>query len=127
MESIRKLIREMRHYLALQREYAMMDTADKLTSILSAVAIATVCLLLCSMIFFFLALALAVWIGTLAGSLLWGFVGVAALVLLVLAVVWWQRDAWIVQPLARMMIRLFVTKDDNNDDPQETLSTDEQG
>ena len=52
------LIQEVKQYLSLQKEYVLMDTADKLIVILSSVAIAVVCFVLGAMALFFLAVAL---------------------------------------------------------------------
>lgn len=108
-DNFRKLVQEVKHYLTLQKEYALMDTADKLTVILSAVAISAICLVLGAMVLFFLTFALAYWIGRLTGSLPLGFLCIAAFLLLMLIIAYTKRNAWIVQPLARMLVRLFVT------------------
>ncbi len=118
-DNFRKLVQELKRYLALQKEYAMMETADKLTVILSAVAIGAVCLVLGAMVLFFLTIALAYWIGHLTGDVALGFVYVSAFIMLLLFVVYSNRNAWFVQPLARMMIRLFVTKEEEKEAPND--------
>ena len=100
----------------MQKEYALMDTADKLTVILSTVAIAAVCFVLGAMILFFLTFALAYWIGDLTGNLSLGFISIAVFLVLVLLIAYSKRNAWIIQPLARMMIRLFVNKEEKNNE-----------
>ncbi len=110
-DNFRKLLEEAKRYLSLQKEYALMDTADKLTVILSTVAIAAVCIILGAMILFFLTFALAYWIGNITGNLSIGFISIAAFLLLMLFIVYQKRNAWIIQPLARMMVRLFVNKE----------------
>ena len=103
-DNFRKLLQETKQYLNLQKEYALMDTADKLTVILSTVAIAAVCFVLGAMILFFLTFALAYWIGNLTGNLSLGFFSIAVFLVLVLLIAYTKRNAWIIQPLARMMI-----------------------
>ncbi|MBR4855223.1 MAG: phage holin family protein [Bacteroidaceae bacterium] len=115
-DNFRKLLQETKQYLNLQKEYALMDTADKLTVILSTVAIATVCFVLGAMILFFLTFALAYWIGNLTGNLSLGFISIAVFLVLVLLITYSKRNAWIIQPLARMMIRLFVNKEEKNNE-----------
>ena len=115
-DNFRKLLQETKQYLNLQKEYALMDTADKLTVILSTVAIAAVCFVLGAMILFFLTFALAYWIGNLTGNLSLGFISIAVFLVLVLLITYSKRNAWIIQPLARMMIRLFVNKEEKNNE-----------
>ena len=115
-QKFRKLLQETKHYLNLQKEYALMDTADKLTVILSTVAISAICFVLCAMILFFLTFALAYWIGNLTGNLSLGFISISALLAIILLIAFKKRNAWVVQPLARMMVRLFVTKEETNNE-----------
>lgn len=115
-DNFRKLLEEAKRYLSLQKEYALMDTADKLTVILSTVAIAAVCIILGAMILFFLTFALAYWIGNITGNPSIGFISIAAFLLLILFIVYQKRNAWIIQPLARMMVRLFVNKEQVNNE-----------
>ena len=115
-DNFRKLLQETKQYLNLQKEYALMDTADKLTVILSTVAIAAVCFVLGAMILFFLTFALAYWIGDLTGNLSLGFISIAVFLVLVLLIAYCKRNVWIIQPLARMMVRLFVNKEEKNNE-----------
>lgn len=115
-DNFRKLLQETKHYLNLQKEYALMDTADKLTVILSTVAISAICFVLCAMILFFLTFALAYWIGNLTGNLSLGFISISALLAIILLIAFKKRNAWVVQPLARMMVRLFVTQEETNNE-----------
>ena len=115
-DNFRKLLQETKHYLNLQKEYALMDTADKLTVILSTVAISAICFVLCAMILFFLTFALAYWIGNLTGNLSLGFISISALLAIILLIAFKKRNAWVVQPLARMMVRLFVTEEETNNE-----------
>ena len=115
-DNFRKLLQETKQYLNLQKEYALMDTADKLTVILSTVAIAAVCFVLGAMILFFLTFALAYWIGNITGNLSLGFISIAVFLVLVLLIAYSKRNVWIIQPLARMMIRLFVNKEEKNNE-----------
>lgn len=110
-----RLIQEVRQYLTLQKEYVMMDTADKLIVILSTVAIAVVCLALGVMALFFVTFALAYWIGTAIDNQPLGFLSIAILHLALLALFYYNRNKWIVQPLARIIVRLFVNKEEETD------------
>jgi hypothetical protein len=107
-EDIKEIILEVKHYLNLQKRYLAIDAAEKTTVILSAVAIAAICLLLGAIILLFLTFALAYWIGSLLGSIPFGFLATSCIVALLLILFYCKRRAWITQPLARMMAQLFV-------------------
>ena len=115
-EDIREIILEVKHYLNLQKKYLAIDAAEKATIILSAVAIAAICILLGTIILLFCTFALAYWIGDLLNSLPLGFLTMACIVVLLLLLFYCKRKAWIIQPLARMMAQLFA---ENNEEEEE--------
>ena len=114
-EDIREIILEVKHYLKLQKKYIAVDAAEKTTVILSAVAIAPICILLGAIILLFCTFALAYWIGDLLNSLPLGFLSMALVITLLLFLFYCKRKAWIIQPLARMMAQLFV---ENNEEEE---------
>ena len=109
------LIQEVKQYLSLQKEYVLMDTADKLIVILSSVAIAVVCFVLVAMALFFLTFALAHWIGAVTDNVPLGFLCIALFHLAILVLFFRNRNKWIIQPLARAIVRLFVSKEETQE------------
>lgn len=107
-EDIKEIILEVKHYLNLQKRYLAIDAAEKTTILLSAVAIAAICILLVTIILLFLAFALAYWIGNILNNLPLGFLAMACMVTFLLTLFYCKRKAWITQPLARMMAQLFL-------------------
>ena len=107
-EQFQTLFTELKHYLELQKEYVAMDAAEKLTIILSTAAIAVVCFVTGAMCLFFVSFALAYWIGQVTGCLAVGFVSIAAALLLLLVVFHAKRKDWVIEPLARFMIKVFT-------------------
>ena len=107
-EDIKEIILEVKHYLNLQKRYLAIDAAEKTTILLSAVAIAAICILLVTIILLFLTFALAYWIGDILNSLPLGFLAMACMVTFLLTFFYCKRKAWITQPLARMMAQLFL-------------------
>ena len=105
----------MKKYLSLQKEYVLMDTADKLIVILSSVAIAVVCFVLGAMALFFLTFALAHWIGAVTDNVPLGFLCIALFHLAILVLFFRNRNKWIIQPLARAIVRLFVSKEETQE------------
>ena len=115
-ESLRKFWQETKGYLELQKEYMTLDAAEKLIVLLSAAALGAICLVIGAMALFFLLFALAAWVGQLSGSVALGFLIMGVVLLLLMAVVYFKRKAWIIQPLARLVVGLFV-RDDEEEEP----------
>lgn len=110
------ITQEVKHYLQLQKRYMALDAVEKVTRLLSAVAVAVVCLILGAMILFFTLYALAEWIGALLGNAAAGFL-VVAIILLVMAMVFFShRQQWVVQPLARLMAGLFLEGEEEEEE-----------
>jgi len=114
-ENIQSLWTEAKNYLELQKEYLKLDSAEKLSVLLSAVATTALCLILAlvALIFFVVAFAfwLAKWVGTAQSFTIMG--GVLVLVILLTLVF---RKRWIVQPVSRFVAKLFVPDDDEEDE-----------
>ena len=115
-ESLRKFWLETKGYLELQKEYMTLDAAEKLIVLLSAAALGAICLVIGAMALFFLLFALAAWVGQLSGSVALGFLIMGVALLLLMAIVYFKRKQWIIQPLARLVVGLFV-HDDNEEEP----------
>ncbi len=116
---MRELLLEVKSYLTLQKRFLQLDLTEKLTILLSAIAIAVICLMLGGMALFYLTFALAYWIGEVTGVLALGFLVIALALALMLALVYYNRKRWIVQPLARMMVTLFINPDDEKQEHEE--------
>lgn len=114
-ENFSELLQEVKRYVSLQKSFIMLDMADKLTVILSTIAIAAVCFVSGVLVLFFLTFALAYWIGQMANNMAVGFLCIAAIQLILLLVAWRKRNDWIIQPLARMMARLFYNQEQEED------------
>lgn len=110
IESTGKLFPEFKKYLELRKEFLKLDAAEKITVVFSVFLITTVLVLLGSAVLLFLAFALAYYLGGVWGSLPLGFGFVAALILLLAAVFYLNRNRMVVQPLARFMSKLILTK-----------------
>ena len=111
-ENFQELLQELKTYLGLQKKYVSMDAADKLTVLLSAVSVVSICILVGSMILFFATFALAQWIGDLANSQPIGFLTIAGVLFIGLLVLYRNRGKWILRPIARLMVSIFIDKED---------------
>ena len=116
-DNLQSLWKEAKTYLELQKEYLALDTAEKLSVLLSAVATATVCLMLGMVALFFLLFALAAWIGHLAGNAMLGYLLMGVLLLLAMVIVYAGRKRWIIQPLTRLVASLFIHDEEEEQQP----------
>ena len=114
IESIGKLLLEFKKYLELQKEFVKLDATEKMTVILSAIVIVTVLLLLGSIVLLFLTFALAYYLGDVLGSLSLGFGLISAFILLLTVIFYLNRNRMVIQPMARFMTKLILTKEDGS-------------
>ena len=114
IESIGKLLLEFKKYLELQKEFVKLDATEKMTVILSAILIVTVLLLLGSIVLLFLTFALAYYLGDVLGSLSLGFGLISAFILLLTVIFNLNRNRMVIQPMARFMTKLILTKEDGS-------------
>ena len=118
----RSLLNELQRYLNLQKRYVALDAADKLIVLLTTIAVAEVCFVLGAMLLFFLTFALALWIGHPAGSTAVGFLVIAALLALALAIFNANRKRWVLVPISRLIVGMFssISGEDPAEDTPET-------
>lgn len=109
---MQELLQETRSYVGLQKEVLVLETRDKLSIILSHLAIAVVCLVLGGMVLLFFSFFLAYIIGQALGNVALGFACVTAFVILLLIVFWMKREAWVVRPINSLTASLFVVNDE---------------
>ena len=114
IESIGKLLLEFKKYLELQKEFVKLNATEKMTVILSAILIVTVLLLLGSIVLLFLTFALAYYLGDVLGSLSLGFGLISAFILLLTVIFYLNRNRMVIQPMARFMTKLILTKEDGS-------------
>ena len=114
IESIGKLLLEFKKYLELQKEFVKLDATEKMTVILSAILVVTVLLLLGSIVLLFLTFALAYYLGDVLGSLSLGFGLISAFILLLTVIFYLNRNRMVIQPMARFMTKLILTKEDGS-------------
>ena len=121
--SFQALFTEVRHYLELQKKYLAMETAEKVTTLLSTVAIAAVCLVLGSIVLLFASFALAYWLGNIIGCNALGFLSVSVAILFLMLLFYSNREKWIIIPLARFVIGIFKGNDSEtlNDEEEEAI------
>ena len=113
-DSLQSLWTEAKSYLELQKEYLKLDSAEKLSVLLSAVATAALCITLALAALFFFVIAFAFWLAKIVGGA-WSFTIMGGVMLLIIVVILIARKRWIVQPVARFVAKLFVDEDEEED------------
>ena len=113
-DSLQSLWKETKNYLELQKEYLALDTAEKLSVLLSAVATAVVCLMIGVVALLFFVIAFALWLANIVGGV-WSFAIMGCFMLLVMVVFLLGRKRWIVQPLSRFVAGLFVSEEEEEE------------
>ena len=110
-ENLQSLWNEARNYLELQKEYVKLDAAEKLSVLLSAVAIAAVCLILAMAALLFFVVAFGFWLADYVGTA-WSFTIMGGSMLVFIIIAFLTRKRWIVQPVSRFIARLLVNEDE---------------
>lgn len=103
-----QLFEQARRYLTLQKDYLSLNSVEILSRLFSAVALVTIFILIGFTVLLFGSFALAYWIGELLGSIILGFVVIAAVQCLCILLVYANRKAWIVEPTTRFMVGLLT-------------------
>lgn len=103
---IKTIWEELKNYLSLNIDYARLTMSEKLTVLMTAVALCTVAFAIVTLMMFFLSMAVVRWIAISTGMIGAYFImtGFYALLLCV-AVVF--RKALIINPIARFITKLF--------------------
>lgn len=116
------LLLETRSYVGLQKKALLIETRDKLGTLLSRLAIAVVCLILGSLVLLFFSFFLAYIIGQALGNVALGFAAVTLLVVILLLLFWHMRTKWVILPVTDMMNNIFTV----DDQPLETEKVSEE-
>ena len=109
---IKKTWVEVKDYLALHLDYGKLTAVEKLSVLLSAVALFAVLLVICIFVIFIIALGLVLWLANALGSYWIALLLVAVILLGLMAMVFYMRKQWITDPVTRFVTRLFLTPDD---------------
>lgn len=115
-DNIRSLWTETKNYLELQKEYLKLDTAEKLSVLLSAVATVVLCATFALAAILFVMVALTLLLAKVVGGV-WSAVIMGGVMLLVIVIILIARKRWIVQPISRFIARLIVGEDKEEDKP----------
>ena len=106
------LLQESRAFVGLQKKVLIVETRDKLSVILSRLAIAVVCLVLGGMALLFFSFFMAYILGQVIGNTAIGFACVTGFILLLLIIFWHWRTQWVIMPITKMPTSLFTVDEE---------------
>lgn len=111
MEEFKELFLLIKEYIQKQRENIALGAAESMTRLFFAATIAMILLILGGIALLLASFALAFWINQVTDSAIIGFGALAGGILLLAIVFWFMRKQWVLQPIARLMVRIFLETD----------------
>lgn len=120
MEEFRELFILLKEYIRKQKENIALGATEGMTILLSVAATGFILIMLGSIVLLLGGFALAFWIGELTDSAALGFGVLAGATLLLAIVFWFKRKQWVLQPIARLMVQIFLEDRHNGNDNDST-------
>lgn len=108
IHSVQQLIKELKAYFEMQKEYTKLELTEKLTILFSTLIFAIVLILISMVILFFLSASLAHWLAPYVGGLVGSYAIIAATLLLFVILVVLLRQKLIINPIANFVGKLFL-------------------
>lgn len=108
MQRIRQLVRELKAYVEMQKEYTTLELVEKLTILFSTVIFTIVLILLGMVVLFFLSFSFANLLAPYVGGMPASYAIIAGVILLFVILVIVFRKKIIVDPLANFLANLFL-------------------
>lgn len=103
IENLSQLFMECKKYILLQKEYLRLEFVEKLTTLLSVLILIMIGIILGMMALFYLSFSMAYIMAPHVGGLTVSFAIITAVILLLLAVIYFLRKRLIVAPLVRFI------------------------
>ena len=100
---------EVKKYLTLQIDYAKLTAVEKLVVLLSAIALATVLMILGACVLFYLSFAIVYMLVDVIGCVWGAYLIVSGLFVVLAIVVFALRKQLILDPVAKFLTKLFLT------------------
>lgn len=121
LEEFKELFLLLKEYIQKQKETMTLGAAENMTKVFFAATMGLVLLFLVGSALLLCSFAIAFWIKEKTGSIVIGFSSMAVVVLFLALMVWLMRRSLVLQPIARLMVRIFLdteqVTDNNNQTP----------
>ena len=108
MEEFKELFLLLKEYLQKQKENISLGAAESMTKLFFAATMGIVMIVLGGITMLLVCFALAFYINEVTGSAVIGFGSLAGAIFLISVVFWFKRKQWVLQPIARLMVRIFL-------------------
>ncbi len=116
IESFEQLFDQIRQYLKLHKELALVQLTGKLSILLSTLLLVVVLLILGTVALFYLLMALAYAIDSVIGSMAWSFAIIGGIALLLLALMAAFRRRLIIVPTVNFLSHLFLEDEETKEE-----------
>ena len=118
IEDLQQLFAEVKKFLALQKQYTLLEVAEKLTILLSTLILILIVIILSMVALFYLSFTFAYLLAPVLGSTMLSFALITALVILLTIVIIQFRRKLIINPMAKFIANLFIANPHKNEQPQ---------
>lgn len=115
MEEFKELFILLKEYIHKQKDNMALGAAESMTRLFFVATTGLVLLLLGSTILLLGSFAVAFWINEFTGSAITGFGAIAAALLVLAIIIWLGRRKLILQPIAKLMVRVFLDTDQSEE------------
>ena len=111
MEEFKEIFLLIKEYIQKQKENISLGAAESMTRLFYAATLGIVMLVLVGIALLLASFAIAFWINQVTDSAILGFAALAGIMLFIALISWGMRRKLILQPIARMMVRIFLEAD----------------
>lgn len=108
IQNIRQLVRELKAYIEMQKEYTRLELTEKLTILFSTLIFIIAIILLGMVVLFYLSFSFAYMIAPYVGGLIGSYAIIAGIMLLFILIVVLFRKKLIINPIANFLANLFL-------------------
>ena len=114
---LQQLFAEVKKYLALQKQYTLLEVAEKLTILLSALILILIIVILGMVALFYLSFTVAYLLAPVLGGVMLSFALITLLVVLLMIGVISFRHTLIINPMAKFIGHLFIPNSNKDEQP----------
>lgn len=113
IDNLEALMREVKKYMELQKEYLTFDLVEKLTILLGTLILIFLLIVLSMMAVFYFSFMLVYTLEPLTGSLIGSYAIIGGIILLLACLIYLYRKKIIFQPMVYFLSQLFLDNHNN--------------
>ncbi|MBQ9287589.1 MAG: phage holin family protein [Bacteroidaceae bacterium] len=114
INSLTDLFTDVKEYFLLQKEYVTLDVVEKLTILLSAIALGFVLMCLGLLVLFYLSFTLIYMISPAVGGPTVAFAIMTCIHLVIAAIIYVNRQKLVIAPITKGVASILIGDDNNN-------------